>query len=58
MGIELSQLRLFDVTKYIGGLYRLEPLSLVDSQKLFNLEVFGAVDNYGARELDVGTVTP
>jgi len=42
--IIISTTRNLDVANKIGGVYQLQPLSLVDSRKLFNLRIFGTED--------------
>jgi len=40
----ISTTRNLDVANKIGGVYQLQPLSLADSRKLFNLRIFGTED--------------
>jgi len=40
----ISTTRNLDVANKIGGVYQLQPLSLPDSRKLFNLRIFGTED--------------
>jgi len=42
--IMISTTRNLDVANKIGGVYQLQPLSLADSRKLFNLRIFGTED--------------
>ncbi|KAG2558154.1 hypothetical protein PVAP13_8NG138603 [Panicum virgatum] len=42
--IIISTTRNLDVANKIGGVYQLQPLSLADSRKLFNLRIFGTED--------------
>ena len=42
--IIISTTRNLDVANNIGGVYQLQPLSLADSRKLFNLRIFGNED--------------
>ena len=42
--IIISTTRNLDVANKIGGVYQLQPLSLADSRKLFNLRIFGNED--------------
>jgi len=39
--IIISTTRNLDITNKIGGVYQLQPLSLVHSRKLFKLRIFG-----------------
>jgi len=49
--IIISTTRNLDVADKIGGVYRLQPLSLTDSRKLFNLRIFGAEDKFLSNNL-------
>ncbi|XP_025826709.1 putative disease resistance RPP13-like protein 3 isoform X1 [Panicum hallii] len=49
--IIISTTRNLDVAKKIGGVYHLQPLSLADSRKLFNLRIFGTEDKCLSNEL-------
>ena len=47
----ISTTRNLDVANKIGGVCQLQPLSLADSRKLFNLRIFGTEDKCLSNEL-------
>jgi len=49
--IIISTTRNLDVADKIGGVYRLQHLSLTDSRKLFNLRIFGTEDKFLSNNL-------
>jgi len=49
--IIISTTRNLDVANKIGGVCQLQPLSLADSRKLFDLRIFGTEDKCLSNEL-------